>query len=432
MAAKILEKKGSKLIVEVEMNLSGKSMLDMEMAIRDAVNEAGALGTVEALKSFDTDGRPIISDNIKFTSKGEHTEKYECPYGSVIVPRQVYQSPAGGKTFCPLESDARMILNSTPAYAKMISFKYAYGGAPRVKRDMLESNGRNICPVYVKKVSDFIGETAQIQEDKWEYDLPKFSKNVFSIAVGLDGTCMLLSESGWREAMTGSISLYDNKGERMHTIYIGATPEYGKETFLNRLDNELTRVKERYPDCVYIGLADGAVENWSFLEQRTNRSVVDFYHVLEYVKLAAGSIYPGKKHQGSRMDWIEDRLHSLKHKHGAAKRLLNELESELVNIPAKHRENLQKTVTYFRNNYKKMNYARQEKDGMPIGSGVTEAACKELIKQRLCNSGMRWKEKGAASVIAIRSLVLTDKRWSQFWDNISESGCPTHKKFETI
>ena len=27
----------------------------------------------------------------------------------------------------------------------------------------------------------------------------------------------------------------------------------------------------------------------------------------------------------------------------------------------------------------------------PIGSGVTEAACKTLIKQRFCLAGMRWK-----------------------------------------
>jgi hypothetical protein len=314
----------------------------------------------------------------------------------------------------------------------MRSMKYGNMGAPRAERDMLESNGRDVCPVYIKKVSDFVGEMANIQEGEWEYDLPKFAKNVASVSVGLDGTCMLMSEHGWREAMTGSISLFDNKGERMHTIYIGAIPEYGKESFLKRLDGELAKIKERYPDCVYIGLADGAPENWSFLKKRTDRSVLDFYHVLEYVKLASGSIYPGKKHQDKREEWLEARLHSLKHKHGAAKRLLNELESELKNIPARRRESLQKTVTYFRNNYKRMNYARQTREEMPIGSGVTEAACKELIKQRLCSSGMRWKEKGAASVIAIRSLVMTDKRWEQFWNKISESGCPCHKKFETI
>jgi len=79
-----------------------------------------------------------------------------------------------------------------------------------------------------------------------------------------------------------------------------------------------------------------------------------------------------------------------------------------------------------------MNYARQTKINMPIGSGVVEAACKELIKQRMANSGMRWKEKGAAIVISIRSLILSNKRWGQFWKRIDESGCPAHKEFSHI
>jgi len=31
-----------------------------------------------------------------------------------------------------------------------------------------------------------------------------------------------------------------------------------------------------------------------------------------------------------------------------------------------------------------------------IGSGVTEAACKTIVKQRLCQSGMKWLELGAS------------------------------------
>jgi hypothetical protein len=42
---------------------------------------------------------------------------------------------------------------------------------------------------------------------------------------------MLICDQKWREAMTGSLSLYDKHGERLHTIYVGAAPEYGKKTF---------------------------------------------------------------------------------------------------------------------------------------------------------------------------------------------------------
>jgi hypothetical protein len=66
---------------------------------------------------------------------------------------------------------------------------------------------------------------------------------------------MLLCEEGWREAMVGTIALYDATGERQHTIYIGATPEYGKARFLERLEREITRTKTRSPQATYVGIA---------------------------------------------------------------------------------------------------------------------------------------------------------------------------------
>ena len=52
-----------------------------------------------------------------------------------------------------------------------------------------------------------------------------------------------------------------------------------------------------------------------------------------------------------------------------------------------------------------MDYAQFRQKNYPIGSGVTEAACKTLVKQRLCCSGMRWKEKGASIILSLRALV---------------------------
>ncbi len=62
-----------------------------------------------------------------------------------------------------------------------------------------------------------------------------------------------------------------------------------------------------------------------------------------------------------------------------------------------------------------MNYASHVNKNLPIGSGVTEAACKTLVKQRLCGSGMRWKTKGAKVVLSLRALVQTTNRWQQFF-----------------
>jgi len=46
---------------------------------------------------------------------------------------------------------------------------------------------------------------------------------------------------------------------------------------------------------------------------------------------------------------------------------------------------------YRKNNLNRMNYAAHINQNLSIGSGVTETACKTLVKQRLCGSGMRWK-----------------------------------------
>ncbi len=87
--------------------------------------------------------------------------------------------------------------------------------------------------------------------------------------------------------------------------------------------------------------------------------------------------------------------------------------------PKAIRDNLVAAVTYFHNHIHQMNYAFYSDWHYPIGSGVTEAACKTVIKQRLRCSGMRWKETDAAVVLSLRTLVLTATRWSQFWHKLN-------------
>jgi hypothetical protein len=55
---------------------------------------------------------------------------------------------------------------------------------------------------------------------------------------------------------------------------------------------------------------------------------------------------------------------------------------------------------------------------------VTEAACKVIVKQRLCNSGMKWKEPGAAAVLSLRCLSHTPERRGQFRAKIDRWGFP--------
>ena len=71
-----------------------------------------------------------------------------------------------------------------------------------------------------------------------------------------------------------------------------------------------------------------------------------------------------------------------------------------------------------------MNYPERVKNNQPMGSGVTEAACKVIVKQRLCKSGAKWKDKGAGVVLSLRCLSRSDGYWDQFWAKINQYGFP--------
>jgi len=424
MAAKLIERNGDEVRIEITVKLS-KSMLADEQVLQQCLNEAGELAMGAVIEQFDTHGEPIRVDGVKHTVKAKSPQIYETPFGPVEVERYVYQTSQGGRGYVPLEADGRMVLNSTPRYSQIVSGKYARLGADAIREDLLECNGRRISRNYAKRLSDYVGTIAQCYESQWEYDLPKFDRPATVVSLGLDGTCMLMRKDGWREAMCGSITFYDGKGERLYTIYSSATPEYGKAKFKARFAREIELVKKTYPDLLYIGIADGAKDNWTFLNKYTERNILDFYHAREYISKAAGAIFA--KGQGVEKDaWVADWSSRLKHKQGTASRFIKELENQTITLSQRNiierKEELRQVITYFVNYKLKMNYSYHVANALPIGSGVTEAACKVLIKQRMCQSGSRWKDQGASCVLALRSLKLTKGRWQQFWNYIMGHG----------
>ena len=383
MATVIKKNEGGTLILEVTIPL-GATMLGGEHDIEQALNEAGALASGELLKRFDTDGSPIKVGAQAYTSKGEIEKNYQTPYGEARIARHVYQSPKGGATYCPLDLNARIINSATPKLAKVLSHKYSKLSVDEVKTDLQSNHGRLLSRGYIQTVSDTVGAIAQAKEEKWHYSTPQLDVPISSVSIGIDGTTIHLREQGYREAMVGTIALYDADGERQHTTYIGASPEYGKSTFTQRMEHEITHIKKLYPDALYVGVADGAADNWIFLNSHTTRQVTDFWHATEYLAGAADAIFSTKKEQLLKKEWLDDRCHRLKHMKGAVGRITKELEEYDLEIRGKSRkEQLQKAITYFTNQKCRMSYYAFVKDALPIGSGVTEAACKMIVKRVL-------------------------------------------------
>src|SRR3954447_24998013 len=114
MFAAIVARTDAAFTIQVEIPYAS-SMLDFEESIQQRLNEAGVLATTEALGRFDADGSPIQVGDTKLTSKGKLKKEYQTPYGVAPVERYVYQSSRGGKTYCPLDRNARIVISSTPS-----------------------------------------------------------------------------------------------------------------------------------------------------------------------------------------------------------------------------------------------------------------------------------------------------------------------------
>ena len=71
-------------------------------------------------------------------------------------------------------------------------------------------------------------------------------------------------------------------------------------------------------------------------------------------------------------------------------------------------------AAYFSKNRSYMRYDQYLSNGWPIASGPVEGACKNLIKDRMERSGMRWTLEMAESVVKLRAIYLSadfDRYW---------------------
>jgi hypothetical protein len=340
------------------------------------------------------------------------------PYGVVEVPRHVYQSSSGGVVQVPLDRNAHVFGKATPGLTKMINWKYATMSAGMVRQDMKINHGVKVSKFFIQNNNHLLGDLICEHEADWEYELPLMKEEVTTILLSRDGTTTPIKGEGYRETMAGTISFLDAKGQRMHTIYTGVAPESGKQSFDYVFSKEIEKVKTNFSNCTWVGVADGASDNWTFLEPYTDVQTLDFFHATGYLGNYAKKRYRGK-HQ--RRNWVDEACHQLKHETGASQVLLAEMkeECEVLGVLEDKKNPMVQAVTYFTNHSAKMEYPISQQKNLPIGSGVVEAACKVLVKQRLSISGCRWERNTVDDILAVRGLVLTPGRYEQLWQKIT-------------
>jgi hypothetical protein len=299
----------------------------------------------------------------------------------------------------------------------MVSQKYSQMGSSHVQRDLKENHSRSISRTYIRDISRAVGELA-ISKQQWKYAVPVEASEVSTIGISLDGTCMLSREDGWHQAMVGSISFYDTRGERQYTSYIAQPPEYGKENFYQLFTKEIEHVLKKYPDKTCVGVADGAADNLTFLQPYVQKQVLDYFYACEYLSKVSKAAF---KRKSQAKDWLTQACHTLKYEINGTRILLKEMEKLLKRkISNEKKEDINEAITYFANHINQMDYPSYLSKNIPIGSGVIEAARKVIIKQRM-NSGI-WTDSGAKSTLILRCFNETDGKWEQFWSKITKLG----------
>ena len=84
---------------------------------------------------------------------------------------------------------------------------------------------------------------------------------------------------------------------------------------------------------------------------------------------------------------------------------------------------LHRACNYLRSRSRHMRYAEFRRLRLPIGSGVTEAACKTVFTQRLKLSGMGWEHPGAQAVLDLRVIQLSGI-WDEVYAEVVKSNTP--------
>jgi hypothetical protein len=375
----------------------------------------------EALGRYDTEGEPIRLGAYVMTSKGRSPECYKTLFGEVALERHTYQSSAGGKTFCPLEHNARICENATIGLCQVLATKHVSLSGRCLQRELELSHQLDFSLSYLQDVSQELGRRALGKEDHWSYAPVTAPGEAKALVVSLDGTCGAICHEGYKQIMAGAIDLLDEAGERLETAYVAHAPGEGKGTFLARMERELDRLRKRHGKVTWLGLCDGAPDLQAWLEAQCDHCTLDFYHVSEYVGKAAPAFgkTPAVQHA-----WLEETLHELKHHPDGAIKLQRKLTGAIAagDVSGETKSALVDAARYVSHNLGRMDYAVNRALNLPIGSGVIEAACKHVVKQRVACSGMKWKRKGLQAVLTLRSLYQSTGRWEQFWGKVQVLG----------
>jgi len=442
----LLTARGHEGCAEAKMTFEAFEV-ELGHAVRGLENELKAAD----LARYEVDTDAVLVDGKAWRKCLEQQPKtYLSASGPVTVARNLYRPADGGKCICPLELRAGIIGGLyTPVLARQVAYLMGHLTSDETSTLFTELGIAGPSSRSCDRLPKLLSAVWESHRESWEDALRQqegVPAEASVVAVSLDGVMVpdkdaqreakaqreaakkqgwskqLSGPAGYREVGCGTVTLYDEDAQRLDTVRYGRAPEAKKKTLTAQLDAELASILAVRPDLEVVALADGAEENWRYFERPVYENatkIVDHGHASQHLRAAMAAYY-GEETVTGRAEY--ERLRIMLRDHpGGADDVIAELSRLSRKMGGKRRQRRRKLLNaermYFQNQRDRMDYAGYQARGLPIGSGVVEAACKTLATQRLKRSGMSWRD-GKQAILTIRSLQQSH-RWPAAWALLS-------------
>jgi hypothetical protein len=396
----------------------------------------------EVMRSADVDAEAIEIEGRVHRRVLRSAQTYMTSAGPVTVERWLYKDRADGDARAVSPMDQR--LGIVDGFWTEKAAKNALWVVTQMTPGKAEELFARVGNMAPSKSS--LDRLPKALSDRWEAgrddheaalrDALVIPDGAVSVAVSLDGVLapmegtrpvekrnqaaaegrVIKGPVGYREVGCATLAFCDDKGDLLGAVRMARAPEPNKRTLKASLAAELAAALAKQPQLRIVKLADGVDDNWTFLsdELPDGVEVLDFFHATEHLHAAVAAAYgDGTRETQYRYGNLRETLRD--DADGVAKviRAVDHLRKKCPRSTI-----IERAAAYFRKHRRRMNYAAVKAQGLMIGSGVVEAACKTLVAQRLKLSGMRWGRAGAQAILTPRGWDQSD-RFDEAWARVA-------------
>jgi hypothetical protein len=187
----------------------------------------------------------------------------------------------------------------------------------------------------------------------------------------------------------------------------------GKEVIFDWLAKEVQQ-RDPHERRTVVAVMDGETKLRDLQELKIWRAIgiLDIWHVTEYLWKLAYCFH--REGSDEAEAFVETYLRKLLE--GKVTRVIGgirQMATKRGDLSKSKLEKLEQYLNYFAERRDYMKYDEYLAAGYPIGSGVVEGACRHLVKDRMEQTGMRWRIAGAQAILTLRAIYVNDD-WEAF------------------